>query len=105
MKRRAAGDIESVTIDGHAGYADPGFDIVCAAVSGISIGLLNAMEKLLEVEPAVEQGESGFLRCTFPDNLEEDVQEKLQLLAEAMIISLQSVAAEYGKYVRVLDKS
>lgn len=102
VKRRASGDIESITIDGHAGFANPGEDIVCSAVSGISFGMINAVDMLLGVELQVEQGESGFLRCTVP-SLKQEVHEKVQLLLDGMIASLQSVAIEYGKFVKVND--
>ncbi len=102
VKRRASGDIEMITIDGHAGYADPGQDIVCAAVSGISLGSINAIVTLLEVELPVEQGESGFLRCVVP-GYPTAIHEKVQLLLDSMVASLQSVAIEYGKYLKVND--
>lgn len=102
VKRRATGDIESIVIDGHAGYADPGKDIVCAAVSGISFGMINAIDMLLGVELPCEQGESGYLRCTVPA-LPPQVHEEVQLLLDGMVASLQSVAIEYGKFVRVQD--
>jgi len=102
IKRKTTGDIESVTISGHAGFADPGQDIVCAAVSGISFGAINAIERLLGVELPAEQGQDGFLRCTVPQ-LEPDVHEKTQLLLDGMVASLQSVALEYGKFVKVDD--
>ncbi|RXT14730.1 ribosomal-processing cysteine protease Prp [Ammoniphilus sp. CFH 90114] len=103
VKRRTSGDIELITIDGHAGYADPGQDIVCAAVSGISFGAINAVDMLLGVKLPVEQGENGFLRCTLPVQ-QPGVQEKVQLLLDGMVASLQSVAIEYGKFVKVYDQ-
>ncbi|WP_134700032.1 ribosomal-processing cysteine protease Prp [Ammoniphilus sp. YIM 78166] len=103
VKRRASGDIESFTIDGHAGFADPGHDIVCAAVSGISFGTINAIDMLLGVQLPVQQGESGFLRCSVPDRIPVG-QEKVQLLLDGMVASLQSVAIEYGKFVRIHDQ-
>ena len=39
----------------------------------------------------------GFLNCEFPDNISESVQEKVQLLLEAMLISLQTIEEQYGK--------
>lgn len=103
VKRRASGDIELITIDGHAGFADPGQDIVCAAVSGISFGTINAIDMLLGVELPVEQGENGFLRCSSPV-YQPEVQEKVQLLLDGMIASLQSVAIEYGKFIKIHDQ-
>ena len=35
--------------DGHAEYDDPGQDIVCSAVSAITITILNSVEKLSDV--------------------------------------------------------
>lgn len=102
VKRNTTGDIESITISGHAGFANPGEDIVCAAVSGISFGMINSIDMLLGVELPAEQGKDGFLRCTVP-SLESAVHEKVQLLLDGMVASLQSVAIEYGKFVKVDD--
>ena len=98
----SSNDIESITIDGHAGYADPGYDIVCAAVSGISLGMMNAVEMLLGVKLPVSLGESGFLHCEIP-KLEQEKHERVQLMLDAMIASLQSVAIEYSKFIKVRD--
>lgn len=102
VKRHPSGDIEGFTIDGHAGYANPGEDIVCAAVSGISFGMINAVEMLLDVTLPAKQNDGGYLHCTVPE-LSADKQEKLQLLLEGMICSLRSVAMEYGDFVKVND--
>ncbi|GAB7386543.1 ribosomal-processing cysteine protease Prp [Bacillaceae bacterium] len=104
VQRDGNGRIAAVTVDGHAGYANPGEDIVCAAVSGITFGLINASEKLLRVRLKVELGDGGFLRCVVPRIADRGTQEKVQLLLEAMVSSLQDVAAEYGKYVSVSEK-
>ena len=37
---------DHITIDGHAGYAEPGKDIVCAAVSTLVQTLIQSVEKL-----------------------------------------------------------
>lgn len=102
VKRDDAGDIQSFTIVGHAGYADAGEDIVCAAVSGISFGAINAIYQLLGAELSVEQGEDGYLRCRVP-RFEPETDRKVQLLLDGMIASLRSVAVEYGQFVQVKD--
>ncbi|WP_027414898.1 ribosomal-processing cysteine protease Prp [Aneurinibacillus terranovensis] len=104
VKRHADHTVAEVTIDGHAGFANPGEDIVCAAVSGISFGMLNAIEMLLKTPLAVTQGEDGYLRCAVPQEYPEELREKVQLLLEGMIASLKSVALEYGSFVKVNDK-
>ena len=102
VKRKTSGDVKSVTIDGHAGYGVQGEDIVCAAVSGITLGMLNAIELLLGVKLPVQQGDSGFLHCELPE-LEGIKQERIQLITDVMVASLQSVATEYGTFIKVHD--
>lgn len=97
--------IEGFTISGHAGYADPGQDIVCSAVTAISFGTVNAIESLLNVTLEVEmKDEGGFLHCTVPESLEESVQEKVQLLLRAMLVALRSATEDYTKYVKIIEK-
>lgn len=96
--------IHSFTMSGHAHFAEPGQDIVCSAASGISFGTINAIEKLLNVRLSIQmEQKSGFLQCVVPNELDESTQEKLQLLLESMVVSLQSVEAEYGQYIQLRE--
>lgn len=104
INRTKSGSIRSFTISGHAGFAAHGSDIVCAGVSTISIGTVNSIIGLTGVTPDIEQGADGFLRCEIPDNLPEDKQEKIQLLLESMVITLQSMEKEYGKHIKLTFK-
>jgi uncharacterized protein len=101
INRANNGHIQSFEISGHANYAEKGQDIVCAGVSAVSFGTLNSIMKLTNVKPIITQGESGFLRCELPNTIDEAAQEKIQLLLEAMVISLQSIEEEYGKYMKI----
>ncbi|ERI11507.1 ribosomal-processing cysteine protease Prp [Aneurinibacillus aneurinilyticus] len=104
VKRRSDDTIEEITISGHAGSAEYGQDLVCAAVSAISLGCVNAVELLLNVELPAKQGDSGFLHVQVPDDYASDLADKVQLLLEGMIASLYSVAVSHDKYVRIADK-
>ncbi|MBP3038037.1 ribosomal-processing cysteine protease Prp [Bacillaceae bacterium Marseille-Q3522] len=101
INRTKAGFIQSFAISGHAFYAKKGNDIVCAGVSAVSFGSVNAVIALTGIEPEIEQTESGFLRCEFPDDLPAETQEKVQLLLEAMVVSLKSIEEEFGKHVKI----
>lgn len=37
-----------LTVDGHAGYAETGNDIICAAISALAQGLLHSLDALIE---------------------------------------------------------
>ena len=85
---------------GHAGYAKRGRpDILCAAVSALTIGTINSLEQLAGEKVAVtEDGQAGFLRCDF----EGALQEKSVFLLDSMIFSLENLSREYGeKYLQI----
>ncbi len=101
IQRNQRGKITAFQINGHAGYGEPGEDIVCAAVSAISIGMVNAVEAVLGIRLPAEVKEDGSLRCRLPLIADEATCGKVQLLLEAMVAALQSVEAEYGQYVQI----
>ncbi len=89
-------------ITGHAGYAESGSDIICAAVSVLAINAVNSIESLTD-DPVRAEEEDGFLRCSFPEGL----SEAGTLLMESMILGLtqtaESVSAETGEpYLKVV---
>ncbi len=80
---------------GHAGYAKPGEpDIVCAAVSALTIGTVNSLEELAGERLHVSQDQStGLFKCDFEGTL----QEKSSFLMDSMVFSLENISREYGK--------
>ena len=85
---------------GHAGYAKPGKpDILCAAVSALTIGTVNSLTELAGERVHVRQDEAtGFLKCEFVSIL----QEKSSFLMDSMVFSLVNLSREYGrKYLQI----
>ena len=85
---------------GHAGYAKKrNADIVCAAISALTIGTINSLEELAGERLRISQDEeTGFLKCDF----ESILQEKSSFLMDSMVFSLKNISREYGdKYLQV----
>ncbi|AGT32946.1 hypothetical protein M493_13525 [Geobacillus genomosp. 3] len=102
IEREAGGRIRAFTMDGHAKFAKRGHDIVCAGASAVSFGTINAIEELTGVRPRVMLGQDGgHLRCELPELEEAATAEKVQLLLEAMVVSLKTIERDYGKFIRV----
>jgi uncharacterized protein len=101
--RNNRGFIESFTMSGHALFAEHGQDIVCAGASAVSIGMINAIYELTGVTPEIRQ-DDGFLSCQFPIDLSETIQEKVQLLLDGMVISLQSIEEQYEDHIKITFK-
>lgn len=85
---------------GHAEYAKPGKpDVLCAAISALTIGAVNSLEQLAGERMSVTADEeTGFIRCEF----EGILQEKSCFLMDSMVFSLENLSREYGrKYLQV----
>ncbi|UOQ93863.1 ribosomal-processing cysteine protease Prp [Halobacillus shinanisalinarum] len=99
---RLHGEITGFEISGHAESGPYGHDLVCAAVSAVSIGAVNAIVSLCEFEPEISQdGEGGYLKVTLPDNLDEAAHTKAQTLLEGMQVSLETIENEYSQYIKI----
>ena len=72
---------------GHAGYADPGYDVVCAGASALAVNAVNSIEVLAGDEAVCEEDE-GYLACSFPSGL----SGAGTLLVESMLLGLRQIA-------------
>ncbi|WP_188453515.1 ribosomal-processing cysteine protease Prp [Virgibacillus oceani] len=97
--------IKAFELSGHAESGPHGYDLVCAGVSAVSFGAVNAVLTLCETDLEIEQGsDGGFLHVTLPDTLDYQVMEKIQILFEGMIISLETIEREYNQYITIQSK-
>ena len=101
------GHIYRVSLMGHAGYAEHGEDIVCAAVSTLTINTLNAIEAFT-TEPmkqlALNQ-KKGYIDVLFPDRQAGIYKDEADLLLKTMSLGLESIKEMYGeKYIQIKNK-
>lgn len=87
---------------GHSGFADSGEDIVCSAISVLTINTINSIDHFLEDEISVTSDEKkGDLQCYFLG----DISEGAKLLMESLELGLTDIANRYGKqYIRVVTQ-
>ena len=93
--------ISSFEMSGHADFAEHGQDLVCAGASAVSFGAVNAIMELTGIEPEIQQADSGFLKVSFPDGLDEKTDGQVQLLVRAMIVSLKTIEQDYEEYIKI----
>ena len=93
------GEYKEIRIDGHAGYAESGQDIICAAVSVLAQNAVNSIETFTDDPFQVEVNEEdGALAVRFQDS----VSEKTKLLLDSMVLGLESIEESYGsQYIRI----
>ncbi len=91
--------IRAFQVSGHAGYAESGQDIVCSAVSALTINTVNALEKLTDT---VFEAEADPENGTITVNFTEDPDHDGRLLVNALILGLTTIEKENnGDYLHV----
>lgn len=92
---------------GHAGFADEGMDIVCAAASALIINTLNAIERYTSDKISVVSDDSedaqGLIEFRFTGG---KPTHDAELLLKTMILGLQEIEedSDYEPYIDIIFK-
>jgi|SRR5690625_2657690 len=98
-------EIHAFKITGHANSGPYGYDLVCAGVSAVSFGAVNAAMELGNAEFIINQADDGgYFYVEIPSDLSGENAKQVQLIFEAMIISLQTIEREYRQFIQIIDK-
>ncbi len=90
--------IENVTISGHADYADKGEDLVCAAVSSIGVGSLNAIDSQCP-ESCDMQMREGYIKIDVIND-----SDNLQIILNTVRIQFKSIEYSNKQYIKVVKE-
>ena len=79
---------------GHAGFAQSGQDIVCAAVSALVLNMANSVETFTDdgYEGEVDERSGGF-----KFHFTSQISPGSQLLMNSLVLGIQNIGREYGK--------
>ncbi len=86
---------DGIQMRGHAHYAKPGQDIVCAGVSALIQTLIQSVEELTEdtIEYSMQPGSVDIKFWSLSD--------QAQVLVNSFFIGVESIAATYPENVRI----
>lgn len=85
-----------VSIKGHAHYAEPGKDIVCAGVSVLAQNLVASIEALTTDEIQYDM-QPGSVEIKY-----RNLSEAAQLLVDSFFVGITLIANSYPENVRIL---
>ncbi|WP_342276910.1 ribosomal-processing cysteine protease Prp [Spiroplasma endosymbiont of Nebria brevicollis] len=91
-------NIDEVTITGHANFLQLGTDIVCAAVSAIVIGTLNALDQMEKKTIKVINNKSGFVKIKVIISTNDN-----QVMLKTMLWQLKTISAQYTQYLKIKE--
>lgn len=103
IRRKPDRSIVGFKLTGHADYDVAGQDIVCAGVTAVTFGTVNSIEALLNLDLQPQTPRRGYLEVSVPEQSDEGVFSKLQLLLESMVHMLMGIQSSYGKYVKIRE--
>lgn len=87
-------------MEGHAGFAAYGSDIVCSAVSVLVINTMNSIEKFTDdkFKGAIHEEKDV---VSF-DIISEKISASAELLINSLVLGLTAIQSEYGKkYIKI----
>ena len=84
-----------IKIEGHAGYAKMGEDIVCAAVSALTLTFIASVEELTQdnLKCDIKAGNT-FIQY-------RNLSAAAKLLLDSFFVGIRMIADDYPDYVRV----
>ncbi|HHW70773.1 MAG TPA: ribosomal-processing cysteine protease Prp [Clostridiales bacterium] len=98
--RNDSGKIKGFEVSGHAGYAQKGEDIVCAAVSAIIQTAVMGIYDVISVE-AIYTQRDGYAKFALPNRLSPNQERNAHIILETMFVGLKSIENQYGSFVSI----
>jgi uncharacterized protein YsxB (DUF464 family) len=95
IKKTKEDFITYMSISGHADFNVRGKDLVCAAVSAIGVGGLNALDKIAHGTVNDELSEGNIVISV----ISVDVTQ--QNILKTMLCQLETVEYKYSKYIQI----
>lgn len=89
----------ALTITGHALSDDLGRDLVCAGVSAIGTGLLNALDRLCpnDYELVLRDGENPLISV-----LEKNMNDVGKTVLQTSLIQLETIQESFPEYIQIV---
>ena len=100
--RKSGNEYIGFSSKGHAGYAEEGYDIICAAVSVLTVNTINSIKKFTDDAFKAEAAD-GMVRWKFT---EIPLSKEANLLMDSLVLGLKDIQENYGKkYIKIVEKS
>ena len=95
-------DIVKFVVSGHTDYKDQGEDIVCAAISALSMNALNGLTDVVGLTVGYEVRD-GYLECILPEMLSREERKSANVLLDALLLSFKNLEKQYREYITIIE--
>lgn len=87
--------IQKIEIKGHANSGVIGQDLVCAGVSSITFGTLNALNEMTKESVELIVDKSIIIK------VKNILDERCQIILQTMMIQLATIEEQYSNYIQI----
>ena len=97
ITKNANNSVRELEVSGHAEHADSGQDIVCAAISALTVNTINSIDLFTQdkIEITVQDTERGLIACCMTGVNGEDVGADTTLLMKSYELGVTELAKRY----------
>lgn len=88
--------LDGITVEGHAGYAEIGKDIVCAGVSALVQSLIDSINSLTEDKIQYEIS-PGWVDIHY-----KNLSEASKLLVDSFFLGISAIQQQFPEHVKTL---
>ncbi|SHJ51875.1 ribosomal-processing cysteine protease Prp [Tepidibacter formicigenes] len=103
IKRNSKGKIVGFSINGHAGFAKHGEDIVCAAVSVLAQTAVIGIHDYAKVNCQFNI-DDGKLECKIPCDISNEKRVQTDAILETMALGLKNIKEGYSSYIKIKEE-
>src|SRR5699024_11963242 len=97
-------EISAFTISGHANSGPYGYDLVCAAVSAVTFGAVNAVLELAKINLEIDQaGEGGYLAVNLPPNGTQNRNKKQKPFFKQCLFHWKKLNVEFIRLFKLRE--
>lgn len=106
LERSENGMLTACNAEGHSGYAEKGFDIVCSAVTVLIRTTVQVLSKTCGVELTTDASKRGFVSFGVKIiKLDSLLEQKLKTAEEFLETGLGAIQKEYPKHLELVIKT
>jgi uncharacterized protein YsxB (DUF464 family) len=102
VRRAPDGTITELHVSGHAGYAEQGEDIVCAAVTALVVTAQIGLKRVAK-HPYEGKAKSGLAYCKLKPGGTPESAARAQVILETTVLGLLDIAKDYHQFIRVTE--
>lgn len=105
IRRDAEGYISGFRVEGHAGFAPKGEDLVCAGISAITFTAMAGLNEVAGIDQeAVSDPKTAQIIYKLPDGITQSQFSVAQIILETMRLGFVEMAVEYPEFIEVFNE-